>query len=184
MSLGKLLSSGRCLIGGHSESHRFRVNKRVALPKFGSLKNPFASGAQQARAEARPPTAASPTEARVRAANAPATPAALRKLSPARILKWVSEQVEKLNLLTRWKRPRAAVSSAAARMAASAPVQRELSLDTVRVLRNDLTDADAEASEAFGRIGPAQKSAVLAMTEKAEVAMDRISSKFFGTGDA
>jgi len=167
-------------MGAHGEAHRFRVNKRVALPKFGPPKNPFASGAQQERAEARP-TAAVPTEAKVRATNAPASPVALRKLSPVRALNWVGGLGQKLNPLVWWKRRPAAVSSAVARVAA--PVQPELSLDAVRVLRNDLSDADTETGPAYGDHALARNSGVLAMTSKAEVAMDRISSKFFGTGD-
>ena len=180
MSLGKLLLTGKSLLGANGEAHRFRVNKRVALPKFGSNRNPFASGAQQERAEARP-TAAFPTEAKVRATNAPAPPAALRKLSPAHALKWAGELGQKLNPLAMWKRQPAAASSAAARV--TAPIQRELSLDAVRVLRNDLSDADAEAGQSSGGKAPVRSSAVSAMTAKAEVAMDHISSKFFGTGD-
>jgi len=181
MSLGRLLSSGKSLIGAHGAAHRFRVDKRALLPKFASPKNPFASGAQQERAEARP-TAAVPTDAKVRATNAPAPPAALRKLSPVRALKWAGELAAKLNPLVLVKRRPAAVLRAAARPDSPAPVQRELSLDTVRVLRNDLTDADAEASTS---VKPASKSSgVLTMTAKAEVAMDRLSSKLFGQLDA
>jgi hypothetical protein len=143
------------------------------------MKDPFASGAQQERAEARPP-AAFPTEATARATNAPATPAALRKLSPARAIRWMGELGAKLNPLALWKRGPAAASNTAARVAT--PIQRELSLDTVRVLRNDLSDADAEATAGMK---PAPKnSGVLAMTAKAEVAMDRLSSKFFGQADS
>ena len=177
MSLGKLLSTGRSLVGSHGEIHRFRENKRVTMPKFNLTKNPFASGAQHERAEARP-TAAFPTEAMARATNAPAPPAALRKLSPARAIRWVGEIGQMLNPLALLKRAPKAASNAAA--LATSPVQRELSLDTVRVLRNDLTDAD-EADA----LKPAPKnSGVLAMTARAEVAMDRLSSKLFGAVDA
>jgi hypothetical protein len=87
-----------------------------------------------------------------------------------------------LNPLVLVKRRPAAVLRAAARPDSPAPIQRELSLDTVQVLRNDLTDADGEAS---GGLKPAPRnSGVLAMTAKAEVAMDRLSSKFFGQVDA
>ena len=180
MSLGKLLTTGKSLMGAHGEAHRFRVNKRVALPKFVSPKNPFASGAQQARAEARL-TAAFPTEATARATNAPAPPAALRKLSPVRAIQWMGEVGQKLNPMALLKRQPAAASGAAARVVA--PIQRELSLDTVRVLRNDLSDADAEAAVGSAKLPQFRNSAVLAVTARAEVAMDRISSKFFGAGE-
>lgn len=177
MSLGKLLATGRSLVGSHSEAHRFRESRRAALPKFNMTKNPFASGAQHERAEARP-TAAFPTEATARATNAPAPPAALRKLSPARAIQWVGDISQKLNPLALLKRAPKPASNAAAWV--SGPVQRELSLDTVRVLRNDLSDTDETT-----RLKPTPKnSGMLAMTAKAEVAMDRLSSKFFGPVDA
>jgi len=62
------------------------------------------------------------------------------------------------------------------------PVQRELSLDEVRVMRNDLSDADGQAvSEGATGVRP---SGVRGMTAKAEVAMDRLTEKFFGPVDA
>jgi len=179
MSLGRLLSSGKSLIGARGEAHRFRVDKRALLPKFGSAKNPFASGAQQERAEARP-TAAVPTEAKVRATNAPAPPAALRKLSLVRALKWAGMLGAKLNplALLRWR----STATTPVVSPVATLVQRELSLDAVRVLRNDLTDADAEASA--GTKLATKSAGMLGMTAKAEVAMDKLSSKFFGPVDA
>ena len=179
MSLGKLLATGRSLMGSRGEAHRYRADRRGALPKFGSPKNPFASGAQQERAEARP-TAAVPTEAKVRATNAPAPPAALRKLSLVRALKWAGALGAKLNplALLRWRS--AAATPVVSPMATL--VQRELSLAAVRVMRNDLSDADAEASAAV--TPEAKSSGMLGMTAKAEVAMDKLSSKFFGPVDA
>jgi hypothetical protein len=176
MSLGKLLATGRSLVGSHGDAHRFQINKRMALPKFISPKNPFASGAQQERAEARPP-AASPTEAKIRASNAPATPAALRKLNPARAIQWVGAVGQKLNPLSLLKRAPRPVSAASKELP---PHQPELSLDTVRVLRNDLSDSDEESP-----MKPAPKhTGVLAMSARAEVAMDKLSSKIFGNADA
>ena len=61
-------------------------------------------------------------------------------------------------------------------------VQRELSLDAVRVMRNDLSDADAETRAAM--TPEAKSSGMLGMTAKAEVAMDKLSSKLFGPVDA
>jgi hypothetical protein len=177
MSLGRLLSSGKTLIGAQGESHRFRVNQRVLLPKFNLTKNPFASGAQQERAEARP-TAAVPTEAKVRATNAPAPPVALRKLNPTRALKWVGGLGAILDPRMWFPRQQSATSNAAR---VPTPVQRELSLESVQVLRNDLSDADGEAC-AWMKPAP-RHSGVQAMTAKAEAAMDRLSSKLFGQLD-
>jgi hypothetical protein len=183
MSLGKLLATGRSLMASQGGAHRYRANKRVALPKFGSLKNPFASGAQQERAEARP-TAAVPTEAKVRATNAPASPAALRKPVPVRLSKWASGWSAKLNPFGIWRRRRATGLETTDAGTSAVPVQRELSLESVRVVCNDLTDADAEASGKGKRANPAAESGMRGMTAKAEVAMDRLSAKLFGSVDA
>jgi hypothetical protein len=167
-------------MNSQGEAHRYRANKRAALPKFGSLKNPFASGAQQERAEARP-TAAVPTEAKVRATNAPASPAALRKPSPGPALKWPGGWGAKWNPLALWKR-RPKPSAPEPAVAGAVPVQRELSLEAVRVVRNDLTDADAETGA--GGKPVANPAGVRGMTARAEVAMDRLSARFFGPVDA
>lgn len=42
MSLGKLLSTGRSLIGGAPGEGRYNISNANRLPKFGSVKNPFA----------------------------------------------------------------------------------------------------------------------------------------------
>jgi hypothetical protein len=51
MSLGKLLATGRSLVGGAPEEGRYNISSRNRLPKFGSAKNPFAPSATS---EARP----------------------------------------------------------------------------------------------------------------------------------
>src|SRR5438309_550527 len=48
MSLGRLLAAGKSLMGAREDGGRFRVNKRVQLPKFVSPKNPFTSAEQAA----------------------------------------------------------------------------------------------------------------------------------------
>jgi len=42
MSLGKLLATGRSLVGGAPDEGRYNISSRNRLPKFGSAKNPFA----------------------------------------------------------------------------------------------------------------------------------------------
>jgi hypothetical protein len=43
MSLGKLLATGRSLVGGAPDAGRYNISERNRLPKFGSAKNPFAN---------------------------------------------------------------------------------------------------------------------------------------------
>ena len=51
MSLGKLLSTGRSLIGGAPGEGRYNISNVNRLPKFGSKQNPFApSATSEARA--------------------------------------------------------------------------------------------------------------------------------------
>ncbi len=45
MSLGKLLATGRSLVGGAPDAGRYNISERNRLPKFGSAKNPFAAPA-------------------------------------------------------------------------------------------------------------------------------------------
>ena len=45
MSLGKLLATGRSLVGGAPDEGRYNISSRNRLPKFGSTKNPFAPSA-------------------------------------------------------------------------------------------------------------------------------------------
>lgn len=62
MSLGKLLATGRSLVGGPNAA-RYEVSHRNRLPKFGSSKNPFA-----------PPTPAEPRVSPEETAAMPASP--------------------------------------------------------------------------------------------------------------
>lgn len=54
MSLGKLLATGRSLVGGAPDAGRYNISDRNRLPKFGSAKNPFAQPAQDAAAPVSP----------------------------------------------------------------------------------------------------------------------------------
>ena len=56
MSLGKLLATGRSLVGGAPSLGRYNISERNRLPKFGSAKNPFAPSATS------DPKAATPVE--------------------------------------------------------------------------------------------------------------------------
>jgi hypothetical protein len=128
MSLVRLLSAGKSLIG-FNESGRYRVTRQRLLPQFGSVSNPFRSSAEGGIPT---PTAPAPPAAAV----AP-TGTAETKSQPRRGLgAWVG------HLLARLERPQIRTAPA---IAGSRPaVQGELSLDTVRVLRNDLSEADLE----------------------------------------
>ena len=133
MNLAKLLIAGKSIINGR-EAISYRANKHVYLPKFGLAQNPFKS-----------PDEAEPAEPEARIIAAPikkaVTPVAAKtqKLPPwparpARATSWAS----KLNPISIWR------GSAPAAPSAPCPVQSELSLDGVKVVHNDLSDADVE----------------------------------------
>jgi hypothetical protein len=120
LKLGKLLTAGKSIFGGHGKVS-YRENKNVYLPKFNTDKNPFAPG----QAGSAPPSA-------VESTNASAPP--LIKPAPAKPARGTSWK-DKLN-------PFRAPEPIAPPMIGA--VQAELSLDAVKVVRNDLADADIE----------------------------------------
>ena len=155
MKLGTLLAAGKSLALRRRGESPYRANKQFYLPKFGSPKNPFASANQSGEAISPEPAAAAPVKTPItvaaaktqklptfspapRAANNPSGTArkpALPARPPRRSVNWMS----RLN-------PFASGSAlpAARGEQAKIAVQAELSLDAVKVLRNDLSDVDIE----------------------------------------
>ena len=177
MSLGRLLATGKSLVGLRGGESRYRTDKNARLPKFASPKNPFAP----AEVAVEPPvTAPGPMP------SATAKPVATEKKTlraPARAAKatgWLSEWGRKLNPLSRGPKPAGLVKSLAP-LPGMPPQQGELSLDAVKVMRNDLSDTDFEVvrPRAVRSVSP-----VMAMTaEKLEpvgAAWNRITTRFFG----
>jgi hypothetical protein len=205
MSLGRLLTSGKCLVGLQKEEIRYEMRTKNLLPKFGSNKNPFTATKPQPlqadlgpklQTEARTLTPAEATAAKLKetkplpslgeagppkmdvgrgheperrhqsAAAAPCqdhllpaeagVPSKVHgEIKPARSA--VSEPVAQTKVLSgagRWARKLNPLSwfegrkSNKIRKPASVfekePVQGELSLDRIKVVRNDLSEADLE----------------------------------------
>lgn len=170
MSFVKLLAAGKSLVGLPDGESRYRADKRARLPKFGSPKNPFASAEKAATASA-PAMSTQPTAAEKQA---------WRAASEAKAAGWFSEWGKKLNPLSHGSKPAGPARSLAPLPAKPSP-QGELSLDRVKVLRNDLSDSDLEVVRP-----PAAKpvSPVMAMTaaklEPVGAAWNRLTTKFFG----
>jgi hypothetical protein len=125
MKLGKLLFAGKSVVSGN-ETVSYRQNKQVALPKFASPKNPFA-----------PPK--SPAEAITVPARQESVPAlaTARKLPPMPdASKSLSAWTSKLTPASLWP------GAAPAGQKVLPAVQAELSLDSIKVVHNDLSDAD------------------------------------------
>jgi hypothetical protein len=131
MNLGSMLAAGKSFISGGA-SAAYRENKRVYVPKFNSDKNPFAPKTQEQNVVA--PVAAKKI--------APPVAVASKKIpalapAPLRATNWAT----KLNPFR--------ASPPAAPMPT---VQPELiSLRDVKVIHNDLTDADVEVVPAKSR---------------------------------
>jgi hypothetical protein len=145
MSLGRLLTAGRSLVGGHNSGVQYRMTSPKAMPKFGSAKNPFRSTASpETITDEAPqpgpvvqPVAREQEPVKPVASPAPATVGQALK-APSRVSRWSAK-------LWGWlSRRRPKLASSAVPKFQKLPVQTELSLDRIKVLRNDLSDADLE----------------------------------------
>jgi hypothetical protein len=162
MKLGKLLGAGKSVFGGEAPA-AYRANKHAYLPKFNDGKNPFATKAPEPAAPVAPvaapakmvaaaaiapvmaPPPAKPAASVFTAPVAPSLPVpkpaatspAISAAKPARGPHWA----EKLNQLWSASKP----ATPAAPSGPMPNVQPDLlSLDAVKVLHNDLSDADVE----------------------------------------
>ena len=137
MKLAQLLSAGQSFFGGQTVVS-YRENKHVYLPKFNSEKNPFAPKHKEAVAPAEVKQVSVPAGA---PAVAPMVAARPQVVSPPPASKPVAAKparpgwADKLNPFRAPQPAPAPVVNA---------VQPELSLDAVKVLHNDLSDADVE----------------------------------------
>jgi len=190
MSLGKLLTTGKSLVGLSHDNTRYQMRKG-ALPKFESAKNPFATKAPTEPAEREPrlpklsaneASAATLKKTQrmpvlgaliaVREASVavsrnspPAEP--VKVAEPPQASPVVDSWLKKINPLV-WfgSRKSAEPKPVIPRFSKShAPIQGELSLDNIKVMRNDLSEADVEVVQAKARpakvvaAAPAQASA-------------------------
>lgn len=124
MNLGKLLGAGKSFFGGGG-GVAYRENKRIYLPKFNAEKNPFL------------PKPAEP----VVVAPAPKIPAPVAGQTPKMVVPAAAQPVRTKSWTDKLNPFRAAEPVAPKAVNA---VQVELSLDAVKVIHNDLADADIE----------------------------------------
>lgn len=137
MNLGNMLAAGKSFISGGA-SAAYRENKRVYLPKFNTDKNPFAPKTLEQKAAVPAPM---PPSAKQVSRPVVVTAQKLPALAPTplRATNWAN----KLNPF------RAAPAVAATPMPMGQP--ELLSLNDVKVIHNDLTDADVEVVPAKSR---------------------------------
>jgi hypothetical protein len=168
MSLLQLLTTGKSLVGLNDSEPRYRLTHERFLPQFGPAKNQFCTGdnldrngpevrrrtewapasIQQPAANLAPLPARNPSELpSLAAAKAPTLVVSADRHNPTKgVLSQTaalrSQWAGKLRAL--FTRP----ASKPARMTFAAPtkphVQGELALEKIKVVRNDLSDADLE----------------------------------------
>jgi hypothetical protein len=167
MNLGKLLGAGKSFISGNNGT-AYRADKRAYLPQFVSPKNPFANPATLPTPTELPKPTAQTSVAAIKKSTPPwiktqKIPVIAALSATARATTWVS----KLNPVSMF---RAAPTLADENVT---PVQVELSLEKVKVVHNDLTDADVEIVPMKSR--PARAPADLPPAKKSwEVLGERI----------
>lgn len=135
MSLGKFLSAGRSLVLGEDQEHRYRLPRNGWLPKFGPEQNPFEAETkadcepeqvpmeEQAVVPELPPQAQSPSQ--VQEPTRVRRPGWLSRLNPFAVSRDSNPEL----------RGQPAGRSGGVR-------QVELSLVSVKVVRNDLGDEE------------------------------------------
>ncbi len=131
MNLGKLLGAGKSFFGGKG-TVAYRENKKTYLPKFNTDKNPFTPKSAAAAPAAAPEV--KKVSAPVVAKPQPTPVFAAQQARPVRPVSAVSWK-DKLNPFRAPEPVRSAPQNA---------VQVELSLESVKVVHNDLADADIE----------------------------------------
>ncbi|NOS72577.1 MAG: hypothetical protein HOP33_21985, partial [Verrucomicrobia bacterium] len=150
MSFGRLLAAGRSMMGGGQWGGRYQMRKGTNLPKFISPRNPFAREGASVDSCSQPQTEAD--EELCRGTSFKATPE--RKVEPGqpnlalliagRVARGLWSACKKLKGT---KRPAIPVFG-------KATIQPELSLETVKVMRNDLAEADLEVVARGSGPGP------------------------------
>ena len=129
MSFGKFLAAGKSIMSGRPGA-AYRENKRVFVPKFEPAKNPFAKPVPTAGGS--PAAGAADTSVKL-SVNAPLVAQPVARLA-ARPGNW-SARLNPISMLR--GKPAGPVKAVTA-------VQTELSLEMVKVVHNDLRDADVE----------------------------------------
>ena len=185
------------MIGFKDEEGRYRMTNQRLLPKFGSVKNPFRPGNLPAQMRlATPPVTES---CAVLAANRPAAEEPRRlqaavKIAQSKLQIYIGNVRRTLHGWAEWLQKRLGrllarrdknTARAAVPQLARPPIQSELSLERVRVLRNDLSDVDLEIVPVKFPVQSPNASPALhpaAKTESSGLAWSRATMRFLRVG--
>jgi hypothetical protein len=173
MNLGKLLAAGKSIMKGHVEVS-YRASRQVYLPKFGPVKNPFKTETAPPDGETAQPDPVAPpgTPRAAGAAQETMTAATVNPLTSIKQkLPALSAMAEKKTMDWAGKFNPASIFrrttvkdgekpwDKAAKTQKPAVAQAELSLDSVKVVHNDLSDVDVEIVPMKSRSGAAEPQA-------------------------
>ena len=207
MSLLRLLATGKSIDGLKDLESRYRLTTQRLLPQFGPTRNPFSNNgkSEPAQTEARSPgdevkeraaserrgstdtcratTAALPSQVQGRTVS---TNAGVRRFTAAL---WMRAAALlggcKSKLPGMIGRMRVKAAKPAIPRFPKPPVQGELSLDKIKVMRNDLSDADLEVIAARMPTAPARAEPALRTHKEVGVAESRwggATARLFGAG--
>jgi len=168
MNLGKLLAAGKSIMGGRCEIS-YRISDSVYLPKFISPKNPFMAAVKPEPSS----PAVEPTKKGVASDGKKTQKLPALSVSQPRKYTWI----RKLNPFSFMRR-----SAPRAQQKTQGPTQAELSLDRVKVVHNDLSDADVEIVPIKSRVAPIATEATesaLATASRGD-SWSRLGAKIFG----
>jgi len=213
MSLLRLLTAGKSLVGLKDTPSPYQVTSQRLLPKFNSKKNPFRTTAKpdlsplrgsateqelalapasvqesaesNSTAAASAPVVAKPVEAPVNKPQPVTAPQVVQRPAASQPGKIGST----LSGLFSWRRAKPA--QPAVPRFGKPMVQAELSLEKIRVVRNDLSDSDLEVVRVKRAAKPAAQPQVpVAPAPKVEKPADpettwnRVTGRLFGAGKA
>jgi hypothetical protein len=152
MILARLLTAGRSFVGAKESNNRYQVTNEKLLPKFNSRRNPFrAKGAVGESGVSEPAGMVERPEGTTdlrksaqagKAARADLEAGVVRRGWRSRVAQGAVWCSDRLKHLLPWRK-RSDGPPAIPRFG-RALVQPELSLETVKVVRNDLSDSDLE----------------------------------------
>jgi len=157
MRLVRLLTAGKSLVGLESDAPRYKETDPKSIPQFKPKKNPFrkrAEPAQNGNPASNPRSAGGTQSTQVANQAGTVQPRGRKSGWLAKVGSW---------LAPRKKQPKSAVPQFM-----RPPMQGELRLDNVKVVRNDLSDADIEVVPAKAAAAKAKEAGPVQPTAERE----------------
>ena len=144
MKLGKLLAAGQSIMNGRTDIS-YRSNKQIYLPKFGPPRNPFKSEAalpdnlDYVRGSETEPKQVEPVAKNMSVGGQNPPPASAHDAKKT----W-ADKLNPISIFRAVPAKTAPLGPSAGKGQKTSAMQTELSLDSVRVVHNDLSDVDVE----------------------------------------